>query len=91
MQDLAHRMLSWSQKHTEIAFLEPHGTPDWLSWVHMGPGDGSPRAKCGLRGQILDTFIKSEGWGGGPGAEGIGVGGGIVAHLGPLEPLRNRS
>ena len=26
-----------------------------------------------LRGQILDTFVKSEGWGGGPGAEGTGV------------------
>ena len=26
-----------------------------------------------LRGQILDTFIKSEGWGGGPGAEVTGV------------------
>ena len=29
-----------------------------------------------LRGQILDTFIKSEGWGGGPGAEVTGVLGG---------------
>ena len=27
----------------------------------------------GLGGQILDTFVKSEGWGGGPGAEGTGV------------------
>ena len=27
----------------------------------------------GLGGQILDTFVKSEAWGGGPGAEGIGV------------------
>ena len=28
----------------------------------------------GLGGQILDTFVKSEAWGGGPGAEGTGVG-----------------
>ena len=42
--DLAPRMLSRSHKHTEIALLELHGTPDWLSWVHMGPGDGSPGA-----------------------------------------------
>ena len=27
----------------------------------------------GLGGQILDTFVKSEAWGGGPGAEGTGV------------------
>ena len=27
----------------------------------------------GLGGQILDTFVKSEGWGGGPGAEVTGV------------------
>ena len=27
----------------------------------------------GLGGQILDTFVKSEGWGGGPGAEVTGA------------------
>ena len=30
----------------------------------------------GLRGRILDTFVKSEGWGGSPGAEVTGVVGG---------------
>ena len=39
----------------------------------------------GLGGQIFDTFVKSEGWGGGPGAEGTGVGDGEGAHLGPLD------
>ena len=29
----------------------------------------------GVGGQIIDTFVKSEGWGGGLGAEGTGVGG----------------
>ena len=37
----------------------------------------------GLGGQILDTFVKSEGWGGGPGAEGTGVAYAAVLGLGP--------
>ena len=36
----------------------------------------------GLGGQILDTFVKSEAWGRGPGAEGIGVRGGFPLLLG---------
>ena len=43
--DLSPRMLSQDIRHTEIGLLELHGTPDRLSWVHMGPGDGSSRAK----------------------------------------------
>ena len=45
-------------------------TPSERTWrareAQMGALDG-------LGGQILDTFVKSEAWGGGPGAEGIGV------------------
>ena len=37
-----------------------------------------------LGGQILDTFVKSEAWGGGPGAEGTGVRYGLRLLLGPL-------
>ena len=44
----------------------------------------------GLGGQILDTFVKSEAWGGGPGAEGIGVAYGFVPVLGPPKYLRLR-
>ena len=45
----------------------------------------------GLGGQIFDTFAKCESWGGGPGAEGTGVGYGVVAVLGPLEPTNLQS
>ena len=37
----------------------------------------------GLGGQILDTFVKSEAWGGGPGAEVTGV---LYAFPGLLGP-----
>ena len=39
----------------------------------------------GLGGQILDTFVKSEGWG--PGAEGTGVFYGFLPVLGPPKVL----
>ena len=41
----------------------------------------------GLGGQLLDTFVKSEAWGGGPGAEGTGVRGGFVMLLAPPKVL----
>ena len=41
----------------------------------------------GLGGQILDTFVKSEAWGGGPGAEGIGMFYGFLSVLGPPKVL----
>ena len=34
-----------------------------------GALEGPFARSWGLRGRILDTFVKSEGWGGGPGAE----------------------
>ena len=48
------------------------------------PDPGYIRRFWGLRGQILDTFVKYEGWGGGPGAEVIGVARGFVMRLPPL-------
>ena len=62
--------------HTRIALREPCSTPGCLSQNHMGLGDSSPGATWNLRGQILETFVESEGWGGGPGAEVTGVAGG---------------
>ena len=47
-------------------FLTPSGRIRRAREAKMG-------ALEGLGGQILDTFVKSEGWGGGPGAEGTGV------------------
>ena len=44
----------------------------------------------GLRGQILETVVKSEGWGGGPGAEGTGVAEGELPHLGPPTLARHK-
>ena len=41
----------------------------------------------GLGGQILDTFVKSEAWGRGPGAEGTRVRYGFVPVLGPPKVL----
>ena len=42
-------------------------------WTELEGSGGQNGALEGLRGQTLDTFIKSEGWGGGPGAEVTGV------------------
>ena len=38
-----------------------------------GALEGAFARSWGLRGRIPDTFVESEGWGGGPGAEGTGV------------------
>ena len=50
-------------------FLTPSGRTWRAREAQMGALDG-------LGGQILDTFVKSEAWGGGPGAEVTGVRGG---------------
>ena len=55
----------WSKMEPR-RFLTPSGRTWRAREAKMG-------ALEGLGGQILDTFVKSEGWGGGPGAEGIGV------------------
>ena len=70
--------------------IEP-GTPPERSYE--AKRDEEERKSDGIRrfgdwerpgGQILDTFIKSGSWGGGPGAEGIGGLYGDTVRLGPL-------
>ena len=42
-------------------------------WTDLEGSGGQNGALEALGSQILDTFVKSEGWGGGPGAEVTGV------------------
>ena len=67
------------------------GTGIWGSGIWKSRGSGAGMSGSGdwerLGGQILDTFVKSEAWGGSPGAEGIGVRGGFPGLLGPPKVL----
>ena len=51
------------------------GDPGTGTWKSRGSGAGMSGSGDWERlgGQIFDTFVRSEGWGGGPGAEVTGV------------------
>ena len=56
--------------------------PDVI-WKDLEGSGGQSEALERLGGQILDTFVKSEGWGGGLGAEVTGGAYGFLEGLAP--------